>query len=332
MSKKLLLIPGIMLIIVFFTIYVCQTSSSYTLHTEPGLRTIEIHPHQPLFAVTGASSVRIYNSLQHTLIQNLNVLPYPFSWSPDGMSYTAVEEIHEKYIIKLYSSDTYTARTTVMTTTSFVDQLLWSPDGETLAIFQANGMITLWDRQTHTTIKKITAVSLLTTSIAWSPNSMLLAYSDRQVLKIWDREHDRTLMLGESAGTIASLAWSSDGRYLAMGAQEYIRLWETRGSALQEVQQIPNDTDLVTALVFVPDSHLLVSGTGIVSSDGSSQNPTIRFWDIRKTTPVYTLNSSTISIESLGFSSDTQLFFAATPDGTIEFWNWGLLKNTIPLR
>ncbi|MGA7937463.1 MAG: hypothetical protein WCA35_28185 [Kovacikia sp.] len=147
----------------------------------------------------------------------------------------------------------------------------FSPDGNFLAASDISYEVHVWrvtDGKKFLTCK---ASDGWMWSVAFSPDSRLLASSANGTIHLWD------LLTGVSVQTIRSytsrifsLAFSPDGCFLASGNEDHeIRIWSVATGELIAV--LSGHTDEVRSVAFSPDGCLLASG---------SYDRTIKLWDM----------------------------------------------------
>ncbi len=162
-----------------------------------------------------------------------------------------------------------------------VDSLAWSADGRLLASSQMearpgvnftsldsidsytglfNHTIKLWDTATGRESRTMTGHTANIRSIAFSPDSRLLASSGYDaVVKLWDTATGREVMtLNGHSLSVNALAFSSDGKLLVSGSDDgSARLWDVKsGEALATLVTLNGGADW---LVVTPDG--LFDGT-----------------------------------------------------------------------
>lgn len=167
----------------------------------------------------------------------------------------------------------------------FVNNLVFSPDGRTLASASELGTIWLWELNTGnlmtTLIEHEAAVDELSVrwdykvGLAFSPNGTLLASGgmDGQVIvSEVDSNPNPLIFKGHHAWRVKVLAFSPDGKHLVSGSRDNsIRLWDTEIGMEHVV--LSEHMGEVNALAFSADGKTLISG----SIDG-----TILLWDWQK--------------------------------------------------
>jgi len=207
-------------------------------------------------------------------------------------------------------------------TTAMLGPVAYAPDGKTLAVGVGN-IIRLHNAAKLEEQRNITLPNSQVSSLAWSPDSALLASGalDDPIVQLWNPATGTLVheLKGHSAG-IRSLAFSPDGKLLASGSLDLtIRLWDAATGTLQ--QTLSGHTGLIAGVAFSPDGTTLASA----SRDGS-----VRLWtvatggqrtgftfqtDVDPSTGVRYLTTG------LAFSPDATLLAVGATDGVVHILN-----------
>ncbi|MHB8522283.1 MAG: WD40 repeat domain-containing serine/threonine protein kinase [Limisphaerales bacterium] len=193
-----------------------------------------------------------------------------------------------------------------------------SPDGRWLATSTEDrkNPLRLWDLATQQAIQGLlTNASLRPNSLAFSPDSKLLAFLDyRTGVHVWSLAAHRDIaQLPAYHHWLASwgLAFSPDGLSLAYSENEAgdIVLWNIRGRSV--VRRLKGHAWYVTALAFTPDGQLLVSG---------SADRTVKLWDVASGSERATFTNSNLGhgvhdVTSARLSPDGKLLATAASGG-----------------
>ncbi|TCD66196.1 hypothetical protein EIP91_001690 [Steccherinum ochraceum] len=103
-------------------------------------------------------------------------------------------------------------------------------------------------------------------NLEWSHNGQFLATASRDKSAIiWRSDEDPSTrdyhaehILREHPYSVGCVAWSLDDNILLTAAENYIRMWNTRTGVL--VRTLETHTDVVTALIWLPDGSGFISG------------------------------------------------------------------------
>jgi len=201
----------------------------------------------------------------------------------------------------------------------------FSPDGETAATGNSDGIIRLWDIKSgeQTAALEMPGKDWIT-SLDYDPSGKLLAVSrwtDKGTINIWDIDSKtivHTVILNNFLGNIKDpFQFSPDGKMMA-GAitEEYkllVRLWTSDGARKLADLSIPEgyrDMD------FSPDGSLLAVAS----------MKAVTVWDVSAHTLLYTLDQTfnedgTDTITELAFTADGKHLAVARKDGTLDMWS-----------
>ncbi|MCS6949029.1 MAG: WD40 repeat domain-containing protein [bacterium] len=147
--------------------------------------------------------------------------------------------------------------------TNWLYAIRFSPDGKILAAVDGETTANLWDVRTGRLLREIRGGHWAST-IAFSPDGMLLAVPGRDDIKLWrvrDGQLVRCLQGGRMAEEVQDLTFSPDGAMLAAAHQNAgILVWRVRDGTL--LRTLPPTGERVC---FLPDSKRLVTGGGVVA-------------------------------------------------------------------
>ena len=204
----------------------------------------------------------------------------------------------------------------------------FSPDGKTLAARSWNN-IKLWDvarRKNISTILIGREPLSMSTALAFSPDSQILAWGTRDQVKL--RKHAtkslfgfmrNTITLKGHADEVRSVAFSPDGKVLASSVRAgTVKLWDTETGA-----NIATLEGAGGPVVFSPDGRML-------ASCGNVQE--IKLWDLETQTTIMTLRGKAGAIFDLTFSPDGTTLVSGNGDRTIKFWDVATGENIATLK
>ena len=205
--------------------------------------------------------------------------------------------------------------------------LAFSPDGETLAVGNVDGTVSLWDVDSGKVEASLDAGSEMVSAIAYSPDSSLLATAsaDSRIL-LWDVARRRLRISWEGHhGPATALVFSPDGQYVASGGEDRtVRLWAVDGQHPPVIFR--QHTEITLSLAFSPDSRMLAS-----SSLGDYR---VRFWDVEtgKSRESLIAIPVTATITCLAYTPDGHTLISGNEHGTVAFWNLPTHRQKTPLN
>lgn len=180
----------------------------------------------------------------------------------------------------------------------------------------ADCTIKIWDASTGTLSHTLEGHLAGISTIAWSPDSKVLASgSDDKLIRLWDVSTGKcmpTPLVGHH-NYVYSLSFSPKGNMLASGSyDEALFLWDVRTARL--MRSLPAHSDPVSGVDFVRDGTLVAS----CSSDGL-----IRIWDTATGQCLKTLvHEDNTAVTSVKFSPNGKYVLAATLDSNMRLWNY----------
>ena len=208
-------------------------------------------------------------------------------------------------------------------------ELLFSPDGQTIAAGGTNYVANLWDASTgkhRTTL--VGHTDYYVQWLAFSPDSKLLAsiahdrrisvrnnkitFSDADdVIRIWDVPTGRQLYaLPFERMAVTRPIFSPDSKLLAARSSwKSATIWDmTTG---QVVHTLREDREMVDPFAFSPDGKLLIAVSGHA----------IRLYDVATGVVHRELRGHTDTITSVVISKDGQLIASGGRDRTVRLWH-----------
>ncbi|MCX6065510.1 MAG: hypothetical protein NT121_07115 [Chloroflexi bacterium] len=190
-------------------------------------------------------------------------------------------------------------------------QMVYSPDGKTLAVTLDNSALILWEIGSSAPKEQIPAPGGIA-QMAFSPDGKTLAFaSDRNInfVDVATGKVQKELPSGSSK-SILSLAFSPDGKYLASGSGDgTILLWNPLTYARSDPAL--TYTSKVTSLSFSPDSKILAAGYFDYN---------VILWDVESRQKLARqLFKHTDLVRSLAFSADGKKLVSAAKE--IVLWD-----------
>ncbi len=199
---------------------------------------------------------------------------------------------------------------TVSTGISGAAASVLSPDRRTVATYDNDGKVRLWDVE-HSGLRNSLAVTGHIRAMAFSADGRSLAVGGDTGVRLWDvaTGHSRGKLVGDD-GAVASLAFSRDGRKIAAGDSRTVRLWDAASGHAEAA--FTGHTGTITSLAFSPDGRTLATG---------SNDSTVRLWNAANGRTNATFIGHADAITSLAFSPDGRTLATGSNDSTVRLWD-----------
>jgi len=201
-----------------------------------------------------------------------------------------------------------------------IRSIQFSPDGQTLAVGDGDGVVWLWRLATMSAVtNKLHTQPVL--SLAFSSDGQTLASGGAdETIALWDlaTHAQKPSMFGGQSGAVWSLAFSPDGRRLAAGSRNTtVKIWEV-GAARTPPASTNLLSDLWGNFAFSPGSKLMAAGC---------KDRTVRVWDVATQEEIAVLTGVSYVV---AFSQEGKRLLVSTQAG-IPAWRDWLSQATTPL-
>ncbi len=201
----------------------------------------------------------------------------------------------------------------VLTDTTEVNGVAFSPGGERLASAGGDGTVKVWDLRTRKAAQTFKAHADSVVSVAFHPDGKHLASrgADRRV-KVWDLTATGQAVWAERCdatrkfGSACTVAFSPDGRLLAAGTDGVVKVWDWKARRL--LHDLPGHGFHSIAVAFSGDGRL---ATGAFREG-------LRLWGPETGTLLRTVPAHRHPISSVAFSPDGKWLASASFDRTVK--------------
>ena len=204
---------------------------------------------------------------------------------------------------------------------SFCD-VVFSPDGTTIAGLEGKGRIQLWDRltgesrrTTGSTHSRSADLAGGVSALAFSPDGRSIAGPgpDASLMRYAVDSGLPTLTFEGPADTVLGLDWSPDGRTLVAALSKHsMRVWDARdGHLIHRV--FGGHGGPIAAVAFSPDGRTIAS---------ASYDHTVKLWKLEDHQhPLTILKGHTDEVRAVAFSPDGQRVASAGADRSVRVWD-----------
>ena len=218
-------------------------------------------------------------------------------------------------------------------------EVAFSPDGQTLASLSSGGTVKLWNLKTGREIQTLTDGTSWVHAIAISPNGRILAGgSDDSTIQLWSLRTGRRLhTLKGHTSWVPAVAFSPDGQMLASGGDDMtIKVWNLKTK--RELCVLRGHTQPIYSLAFSPICDRAQRKNENYSPPASPASPappapstrqllasssddsTIKLWDVSKGQELCTLRGHTSWVHAVAFNPDGRILVSGGGDSIINIW------------
>jgi len=203
--------------------------------------------------------------------------------------------------------------TTLTGHSSFINYLVISPDGQTLASASADKTIKIWNLATGQEIRTLTGHSSFINYLVISPDGQTLASASAdKTIKLWNLATGQEIrrFTGHS-NYVNYLAISPDGQTLvSSSADKTIKVWNLATG--QEIRTLTGYSKYIDYFVISSDWQTIATG---------SADKIIKIWNLSTGKEIHTLTGHSNTVNFVAISPDGQTLASASADKTIKIWN-----------
>ena len=186
----------------------------------------------------------------------------------------------------------------------YVSSLIWSEDGEKLAVGNSYGFVELYDVNKKELISTFKGHSSRVGVVAWNRNLISSGSKDHSIIirDIRCRDNDENILkkFKDHQQEVCGLKWSFDGSQLASGGNDnYLMVWSLHSNKPLMCNNV--HIAAVKAIAWSPHQH------NILASGGGTADRTIRFWNTTNFEPIFKVDTGS-QVCNLLFSKSSNEF------------------------
>ncbi|KAF9537063.1 hypothetical protein EC957_008889, partial [Mortierella hygrophila] len=204
-----------------------------------------------------------------------------------------------------------------------ISSITFSPDCQTIASGDSNGVLRVWNAQSGDDIWNRKEHNGKVTSIAYSPTGHYIVSGSKDgTVRLWDALTGDIVHSFDAEGCeVQCVAFSPSGSWIASGGEDgAVSLWDP-------VKLIPGlvfdggHDRTVNSIAFSPDCIHIASG---------GDDNKVRIWNIDTGTKVHVLEGHMDPVRCLAFSPSGERIVSGSEDCTMRIWNvaTGVLEST----
>jgi WD40 repeat protein/transcriptional regulator with XRE-family HTH domain len=204
-------------------------------------------------------------------------------------------------------------------TSNWINNLVWSPDGNTLAAANGDPMVTTWNVAQDALINSYSTLGQWVNDVAWSHSNQMAAatadeFNTSGAIHIWmlaEKEH--SLLTLQRPYSQRAVAWSPDGAYLACaGHQTHVEIWGPINKPVS--YYLPTNQDIIgiNRVKWSTDASYLAA---------AADNGHIYVWEISTGHLKTVYQGHTERVVDIVWLPKGYHIASASVDHTVQIWN-----------
>ncbi|MEM7134386.1 MAG: BTAD domain-containing putative transcriptional regulator [Chloroflexota bacterium] len=292
-------------------------------------------PGQTLIGTSGERTICIWDKETGRIIQKLSGhqgIIQTIACNIDGIIASGDSE----KTICLWDAHTGKLHHTLTGHSDWVNKVVFSPDGQTLASASFDKTVRLWETSTGETVHIFDGHEQIVRAAAFDADGRFIATGgEEHVVRVWNVAQGKIQYECHGhTSAVWSVAFSPDGKLLASaGADNTAHVWELdepspestqpqqgskkRAASVQDNRKqahhvLRGHTQEIRVVVFSPDGGTIATG---------SADQRVRLWDARAGKPLSTIQGHADLVNGLAFSLDGRTLAYCCEDLTVGLWD-----------
>ncbi|MCL4206273.1 MAG: protein kinase [Pirellulaceae bacterium] len=238
------------------------------------------------------------------------------AYSPDS-KWLAVSSTDR--LIRIWDTSNGVLRKVLVSPTSDVGSLSWSPSGNELAAAGGEA-VRIWDVEFGIVLETINSSLRRVECVAWSPDGATIAFGCRGgFITLWDVKTRQAVRNLAANTDVLAVSWHPRDQILASGGiDNRVRLWDTHTGELLNL--LEGHTHHVDALAWSPEGKILASGQAYGTGD-------VRLWLASSAEFIHSIPSVFGMANGIAWSPDGKNLLLRA--GHARIWDTVLRKFTV---
>jgi WD40 repeat protein len=232
-----------------------------------------------------------------------------------GLGGYGIRQVYQNHLHNSVANENISVARTLTAHSSFVNYLVFSHDGQTLASASADKTIKIWNFATGQAIRTLTGHSSFVNYLEISPDGQtLVSASADKTIKVWNLATGQVIytFTGHS-NYVNYLAISPDGQTLvSASADKTIKIWNLGTGQL--IHTLMGHSKYIDYFAISSDWQTIATG---------SADQTIAIWNLATGQKLRTLTGHSSVVNSIAISLDGKTLASASADKSIKIWNLG---------